>query len=157
MIRRTLVLSLATALLGAAAARAQDMPEDKVAIWTLQEENSAVSTETLKDRFYVNGVHLGYVSGTDGVPDFLQGVGRALWPRGGQMRFAASLTQQMFTPRRHLRAGVAARRSALCRHALRQFRAVSRRAGQPQHDRPDARRGRAVVGRASRCRRGSTT
>lgn len=97
MIRRTLVLSLAAALL-AATARAQDMPADKVATWTLQDENSSISTQSLKDRFYVNGLHLGYVSGTDGVPAFLQGVGRAIWPEGGQMRLAVSLTQEMFTP-----------------------------------------------------------
>lgn len=102
MIRRSLVLSLAAVLVApvlyAPALRAQDLPEDKTAIWTLQDENSSISTANLKDRFYVNGLHLGYVSGTDGVPDFLQGVGHALWPSGGQMRFAVSITQQMFTP-----------------------------------------------------------
>lgn len=100
MNRRTLVLCLATALSMAAAvtARAQDMPEDKTAIWTLQDENASVSTAGLTDRFYVNGLHLGYVSGTDAVPDMLQRVGRAVWAGGGQLRFTASLDQQIFTP-----------------------------------------------------------
>lgn len=97
MIRRTLVLSLAAMLL-AGTAWAQELPEDKSAIWTLQDENSSISTASLKDRFYVNGLHLGYVSGTDNVPDAMQRVGQALWPLGGQFRFAASLTQQIFTP-----------------------------------------------------------
>ena len=97
MIPRTLVLSLA-AVLVAATAEAQDLPEDKTPIWTLQDENSSISTGSLKDRFYTNGLHLGYVSGTDGVPDFLMPVAHALWPQGGQFRFAASLTQQLYTP-----------------------------------------------------------
>ena len=97
MIRRTLVLGLAASLCGITAAAAQDLPEDKVAIWTLQGENASISSANLTDRYYVNGLHLGYVSGTDGVPDFLRGVGNAVWG-GGQMRFAVSLNQQIFTP-----------------------------------------------------------
>jgi hypothetical protein len=85
-------------LLAAGAARAQDLPPDPVSVWTLQDENASISTARLTDRFYVNGLHLGYVSGTDSVPDFLTGVGRAVWGGGGQMRFAAALTQQIFTP-----------------------------------------------------------
>jgi lipid A 3-O-deacylase len=96
MIRRQLVLSLAACLLAGTAA-AQELPEDKVAIWTLQDENASISSAALTDKFYTNGLHLGYVSGTDGVPDFLKGVGRAVWGTG-QMRFSASITQQIFTP-----------------------------------------------------------
>ncbi len=94
--RRTLVLSLAAALV-ATAAQAQDLPEDKTAIWTLQDENASISSARLTDRYYVNGLHLGYVSGTDGVPDPLRGVGNAVWG-SGQMRFSFSLNQQIFTP-----------------------------------------------------------
>lgn len=97
MSRRTLVLSLAASLLVATAAHAQDLPEDKTAIWSFQDENASVSSAALTDRYYVNGLHLGYVSGTDGVPDFLQGVGNAVWG-GGQMRLSVNLNQQIFTP-----------------------------------------------------------
>ena len=97
---RTLVVCLAAALTmtAATAARAQDMPEDKTAIWTLQDENASISSAALTDRFYVNGLHLSYVSGTDGVPDVFQRIGHAIWPDGGQLRFVAGLNQQIFTP-----------------------------------------------------------
>ena len=99
MIRRTMALSLAAALAGAAvAAEAQELPPDKTAIWTLQDENASISSANLTDKFYTNGLHLGYVSGTDGVPDALQRVARAVWGDGGQYRFGASLTQQIYTP-----------------------------------------------------------
>lgn len=73
---------------------------DPTAIWTLQDENASISSASLNDRYYTNGLHLGYVSGTDGVPDFLQGVGRAVWDgqEPGQMRFGFDLTQQIYTP-----------------------------------------------------------
>jgi len=99
MSRCNLALYLAATLVGAAgAARAQELPPDKTSIWTLQDENSSISTANLTDKFYTNGLHLGYVSGTDGVPDAMQRVARALWSGGGQFRFAASLNQQIFTP-----------------------------------------------------------
>ena len=100
MFRRTPVLGFAallSALLAGAAAHAQDLPPDPHAIWTLQDENASISTSSLTDRYYVNGLHLGYVSGTDAVPDALQRTGAALW-NGGQLRYAISITQQIYTP-----------------------------------------------------------
>lgn len=98
MFRRPLAFSLVAILtMVAAVARAQELPPDKTAIWTLQDENGSLSTADLTDKFYTNGFHVGYVSGTDGVPDALQRVARAIWG-GGQFRFGASLNQQIFTP-----------------------------------------------------------
>jgi hypothetical protein len=90
---------IAVGLLGAAApAWSQQPPADSAATWTLQDENASASTAKLTDRFYVNGLHLGYTSGGDGVPAPLQGVGPAVWGGGGTMRFGLDLTQQIFTP-----------------------------------------------------------
>ena len=96
MIRRTLALSLIAPLFAAGAA-AQELPADPHAIWTLQDENASVSSSDLTDRYYVNGLHLGYVSGTDAVPEALQRAGAELW-NGGQLRYAVSVTQQIYTP-----------------------------------------------------------
>ena len=81
---------------GAASASAQQSPDTTGPIFTLQDENASLSSAKLTDRYYVNGVRLGYTSGTDSVPDFLTGVGRAVWGDGTQ-RFSFDLTQQMFT------------------------------------------------------------
>ena len=91
-------LAAALTLAAATAARAQDLPPDTASIWTLQDENASISSAGLTDRFYVNGLHLGYVSGTDAVPDMMQRIGRAIWPGGGQLRFYADINQQVFTP-----------------------------------------------------------
>jgi hypothetical protein len=70
---------------------------DPVAIWTIQDENASISTAKLTDRYYTNGLRVGWTSGTDGVPDFLTGVGQALWG-DGQQRFSFNLSQQIYTP-----------------------------------------------------------
>jgi lipid A 3-O-deacylase len=98
MMRRVFVSLIAAIPLAAGGAVAQELPPDPHAIWTLQDENASISSARLSDRYYVNGLHLGYVSGTDDVPDFLQRVGRAVWTGGGQLRFGFSLTQQIYTP-----------------------------------------------------------
>jgi hypothetical protein len=66
-------------------------------IWTLQDENSGVAAGTPSDRFYVNGLRLGWTSPTGAVPNFLTGVGRTLWGSGEQ-RIAFDLSQQIYTP-----------------------------------------------------------
>src|SRR3978361_794079 len=70
---------------------------DKSSIWTLQDENASISAGKLTDRFYVNGLRLGWTSPTGQVPDFLADLGRSLWG-GGQQRLAFDLTQQIYTP-----------------------------------------------------------
>ncbi|MBN8888727.1 MAG: hypothetical protein BGP12_14030 [Rhodospirillales bacterium 70-18] len=84
---------------GISAANAQDAKPapDKTSIWTLQGENASISTAKLTDRFYTNGVRVGWTSGVGEVPDFLQRMGRALW-FGGDQRISFDLTQQIYTP-----------------------------------------------------------
>ncbi|MBN9510360.1 MAG: lipid A deacylase LpxR family protein [Alphaproteobacteria bacterium] len=93
------VLPAAAAVAGLFAigpAGAQELPPDPVSIWTLQDE--AALFGPLAQRYYTNGFRLGYVSGTDAVPGFLTGVGRAVWG-DGQLRFGVDLTQQIYTPK----------------------------------------------------------
>lgn len=93
-------LAAAGLTLGASLAPAQQAPStaDPTATWTLQDENASISTSKLTDRYYVNGLRLRYTSGTDGVPDFLTGVGHAVWGDEGSQRFGFDLSQQIFTP-----------------------------------------------------------
>ncbi len=97
------------AALGVAPAHAQTGPAagssaepaavhlDSASIWTLQGENASISSAKLTDRYYTNGLRLGWSSGVGAVPDFLQRAGRALWFDGDQ-RIAVDLTQQIYTP-----------------------------------------------------------
>ena len=86
----------ATLALSAAAARAQPAG-DTASIWTLQGENASITLGTPADRFYVNGLRLGWTSPTSKAPDFLADLGHNLWG-GGQQRIAFDLAQQIYTP-----------------------------------------------------------
>jgi hypothetical protein len=86
----------ATLVMPAIEAQAQP-PSDSAAIWTLQDENASISAGTPTDRFYVNGLRLGWTSPTTVVPDVLAELGRTLWG-GGQQRVAIDLAQQIYTP-----------------------------------------------------------
>ena len=70
---------------------------DPTSIWTLQDENASISTAKLTDRYYVNGLRLGWTSGTDTTPDFLKQAGRVLWG-DGQTRISFDLSQEIYTP-----------------------------------------------------------
>ncbi len=70
---------------------------DPAAIWTLQDENASISSAKLTDRYYVNGLRLGYTSPTGAVPTSLENLSRLIFG-DGQIRFEIDLTQQMFTP-----------------------------------------------------------
>ncbi len=70
---------------------------DPTSIWSIQDENATISTARLTDRYYVNGLRLGWTSGTEGVPDVLASAGRVLWG-DGQQRISFTLSQQIFTP-----------------------------------------------------------
>jgi lipid A 3-O-deacylase len=72
-------------------------PADHSSIWTLQGENASISTENLTDRYYTNGLRLGWTSGTDMVPDALERLAYSLWG-DGQRRISFDLTQQIYTP-----------------------------------------------------------
>ncbi|MBN8904460.1 MAG: hypothetical protein BGO51_18905 [Rhodospirillales bacterium 69-11] len=97
MFRRTCLASLAAAVsLPASVALAQPKP-DTANIWTLQDENASISAGRVTDRLYTNGLKLGWMSGTDQVPDFAARLGRSLWGEG-QQRVGIALTQQIYTP-----------------------------------------------------------
>ncbi len=92
------VLSFAAALAAAKPARAEP-PQDPKGIFTLQIENDAVSTfRGTSDQNYTSGLRLGYTSGTNAVPEFLSGIGRAVWGDGVQ-RVSLDISQSIFTPR----------------------------------------------------------
>ncbi|MDB5398541.1 MAG: lipid deacylase LpxR family protein [Rhodopila sp.] len=93
---RTMTALAATLVLPAIATHAQPAP-DNSSIWTLQDENASISAGKLTDRYYVNGLRLGWTSPTTVVPDVLADLGHTLWG-GGQQRVAVDLTQQIYTP-----------------------------------------------------------
>ena len=70
---------------------------DTSSIWTLQDENASISTSDLTDRYYANGLRLGWTSGNNMVPDLMQRLGQALWG-DGQRRISFDLTHQIYTP-----------------------------------------------------------
>jgi len=96
MTQRVFGLAAAVLLLGIMTAHAEP-PTDLSSIWTLQEENASVSIANLTDRYYVNGLRIGWTSPTDQVPDFLAAVGHTLWGNGRQ-RISFDLGQQIYTP-----------------------------------------------------------
>ncbi|MGD0105707.1 MAG: lipid A deacylase LpxR family protein [Rhodopila sp.] len=93
---RIMTAIAATIMVPAIAAQAQPA-SDSASIWTLQDENASISAGTPTDRFYVNGLRLGWTSPTTVVPDFLADLGHTLWG-GGQQRVAVDLAQQIYTP-----------------------------------------------------------
>ena len=80
-----------------AAAPSANAQTDPTSIWTIQDENATISSAKLTDRYYVNGLRLGWTSGTDAVPDVLASLGQTVWGDGTQ-RIAFDLSQQIFTP-----------------------------------------------------------
>ena len=98
MSRRLLALAASTSLLGLPALAATPV-QDTANIVTLQVENDAVSTlRGTSDQYYTSGLRLGWTSGTDVVPKFLQTAANEIWGDGVQ-RVALDLTQSIFTPR----------------------------------------------------------
>jgi lipid A 3-O-deacylase len=93
---RTMTALTALFLLTGIGAKAQPAP-DPSSIWTLQDENASISAGHPTDRFYVNGLRLGWTSPTGDVPNFLVDLGHTLWG-DGQQRVAIDLTQQIYTP-----------------------------------------------------------
>src|SRR5271155_913953 len=86
----------AAALLPPASANALP-PPDPSSIWTIQDENASVSTAATTDRFYTNGLKIGWYSPTDQVPAPLVTLGQRLWG-DGRMRIGFDVTQQIYTP-----------------------------------------------------------
>ncbi len=91
-------IGLTAMLLVTMPARAEP-PQDPKGIFTFQVENDAVSTfKGTSDQYYTSGLRLGYTSGTNAIPDFLAGFGRAVWGDGVQ-RISIDISQSIFTPR----------------------------------------------------------
>lgn len=102
MIRRTATAAaLLTSLLAitpAARAQTAQATPDKASIWTIQGENASISAAKITDRYYTNGLRIGWVSPEGYPPDALDHVGRLLWGPMGQQRLAIDVTQQIYTP-----------------------------------------------------------
>ncbi len=101
MTQRAATLAATAALAAwASAAAAQTAPasaQDKSSIWTIQGENASISSSKLTDRYYTNGLRIGWTS-PEGYPSGgLERVGRLLWGKGEQ-RIAIDITQQIYTP-----------------------------------------------------------
>lgn len=86
----------AAGLLAAAPARAQSF-DSHAGIWTLQDENASISFTGRTDRYYVNGLHVGWTSPVGDVPAALAGLGQALLGPGEQ-RLSLGLLEQLYTP-----------------------------------------------------------
>jgi lipid A 3-O-deacylase len=99
MIKRLSLIALCAApLAGMAQAHAQTAaPAFPSGTWTIQDENASISTQSLTDRYYVNGLHIGWTSHEGAVPDAIANFGHALLGAGDQ-RISVSLTQKIFTP-----------------------------------------------------------
>jgi len=93
---KTILALVAAILLPALPARAQPVA-DPASIWALQDENAAPSLGRPRDRFYTNGLQLGWISPTTAVPNALADLGHALWG-DGQQRVGLDLSQQIYTP-----------------------------------------------------------
>lgn len=70
---------------------------DETAIWSIQDENASITTSKLPDRYYTNGIRLGWTSGEGSAPELLADVGQSLWGEGRQ-RIALDVTQQIYNP-----------------------------------------------------------
>jgi hypothetical protein len=92
--RAVLLASVAFIGLGGLA-YAQQAP-DTAAIFSIQGENSSISTAKLTDRYYTNGIHVGWTSPENYAPA-LSGIGRTVFGEGAQ-RVAVDITQQIYTP-----------------------------------------------------------
>ena len=93
----TLLAGAAPALAQAPAVAARAPAVDNASTWTLQWENASVSTAKLKDKFYTNGLRLGWTSGPDLVPETLRNLGNTLWG-AGEARLSIDLTHQLYNP-----------------------------------------------------------
>ena len=86
----------AAGLLAPVAGRAEPQA-DPTSIWTLQDENSSITTSRVNDKYYVNGLKLGWTSPTDDVPGFLSRTGHSLFGDGLQ-RLSIDVSQSIYTP-----------------------------------------------------------
>jgi hypothetical protein len=88
---------LAACLTAAATQASADPLSDSSSIWTLQDENASITTTHVNDKYYVNGLRLGWTSPTGELPDFISNIGHGVWGDGLQ-RLSIDLSQSIFTP-----------------------------------------------------------
>jgi lipid A 3-O-deacylase len=92
------IFILAAMFLPPAVAIAAEPVPDPANIITLQGENATISAAPgLTDRFYTNGLRLGWTAPTGEMPDFLASLGHLVWGNGLQ-RISVDLSQQIYTP-----------------------------------------------------------
>ncbi len=94
---RSIPAFLAAACLFPIAIARAEPRADNASIWTLQVENASITLGELTDRYYADGLRLGWTSPTGMVPGFLAKLGQSLWG-AGQQRIAFDLSQQIYTP-----------------------------------------------------------
>ena len=96
--QRSLVVAVYTglALLVGTGAQAQGRDSAASSFFTLQEENSTISTSGLKDRYYTNGLRAAYVS-PESADSMLSNIADTLWG-DRNVRVAFDVTQQIYTP-----------------------------------------------------------
>jgi hypothetical protein len=82
---------------GAQTSGAQKSGSDNSSIWTIQDENSTVTSALFGDHYYTNGLRISWTSPEDeDVPSWVQGLGRALYGAGTQ-RVSINIGQNMYT------------------------------------------------------------
>ena len=72
-------------------------PPDPHRLFVMQIENDSIISPKDTDAYYTSGERLGFVSGTEDVPDFLNRLADNVFGPGRQ-RLTFNLTQQIFTP-----------------------------------------------------------
>ena len=85
---------------GVAAPAAPKPAADTVSIWTLQGENDsvgAIGKRANNDKYYSNGIRVGWTTPPALVPDTLKGLAQTLWGTG-ETRLSIDVTHQMYTP-----------------------------------------------------------
>lgn len=75
--------------------RAPLLTPDPIGIWTIQGENASITTSGISDRYYTNGLRIGFTSGTGAVPQPLATLGGWLFG-SGQSRYSIDVSQQIF-------------------------------------------------------------
>lgn len=89
---------IVVAALGGAGLAQTNMPvNDPASIWTLQGENASIGPGRITDRYYTNGLRIGWTSPASAVPASIASGGRALLGDGTQ-RVSVDITQQIYTP-----------------------------------------------------------
>ena len=73
--------------------------ESDASVWTLQIENDSftLGTKGSTDKYYSDGLRLGWTSPTRLVPETLKGLATSLWG-AGETRVSVDLTHQIYTP-----------------------------------------------------------